>query len=390
MKIAFIGQKGIPAKSGGVEKHVENLSRELASLGHEVFVYTRPHYTDRAIRKYDGVTLVSIPSIRTKYLDAITHTFLATLHALVQDYDVIHYQSIGPSMLSFVPRMFKRKAIVVATFHSRDYFHKKWNAFARRVLLFAERVTCVVPEKTISISQGMTEYARERYGTSPVFIPNGADGDAIRSAEFVKEIGLKEKRYVLSVSRLVAHKGIHYLIKAFQDLEDTGRLPNNFKLVIVGAHAETPEYEAYLRMLVTGRKNILFLGERTGRELAELFSHAAVFVQPSEDEGLSIALLEAMSYGLPIVASDIPGNREALDGAGVYFRTKDVEELKRELAYLLSRPDEMAIYGTLARGRAKSSFSWEAIAKQTIDVYRDVLHERLSEKSYALHERKNA
>jgi glycosyltransferase involved in cell wall biosynthesis len=390
MKIAFIGQKGIPAKSGGVEKHVENLSRELAALGHEVFVYTRPHYTDKAIRKWCGVTLVTLPSIRTKHLDAITHTFLATLHALGQEYDVIHYQSIGPSLLAFIPRLLKRKALVIATFHSRDYFHKKWNAFARQILLFGERVTCTIPEKTIAISRGMTEYARERYGSVPVFIPNGAEGEPVETAVALRKFNLKEKRYILSVSRLVAHKGIHYLVKAFQDLEDTGRLPNNFKLVIVGAHAETPEYEAYLKMLSLGRGNILFLGERTGQELAELFSHAAVFVQPSEDEGLSIALLEAMSYGLPIVASDIAGNREALDGAGAYFRTKDVESLKQELAYMLNRPDEMALYGKLARGRAKSAFSWEAIAKQTLDVYHDAMREHISKRSYAIHERKNA
>ena len=376
MKIAFIGQKGIPTKSGGVEKHVENLSRELARLGHEVTVYTRPHYTDKAIRKWDGVTLVSLPSIHTKYLDAITHTFVCTMHALFQDYDVIHYQSIGPSLLSIIPRLLKRKAVVVATFHSRDYYHKKWNGFARKVLLFGERITCTIPEKTIAISRGMTEYARDRYGTEPVFIPNGAEGDPVEGTGLIRELGLKANRYVLTVSRLVAHKGIHYLVKAFEDLEDTGRLPNGFKLVVVGAHAETPEYEAYLKMISAGRENILFLGERTGAELAELFTNAAVFVQPSEDEGLSIALLEAMSYGLPIVASDISGNREALDGAGSYFRSKDVESLKQELAYMLNRPDEMAIYGKLARGRAKGTFSWEAIASQTLDVYHDALRER--------------
>ncbi len=378
MKIAFIGQKGIPAKSGGVERHVENLSRELARLGHEVTVYTRPHYTDRAIRKWDGVTLIPLPSIRTKYLDAITHTFACTMHALFQDYDVIHYQSIGPSLFSIIPRLLKRKTVVVATFHSRDYFHKKWNGFARQVLLFGERVTCTVPEKTIAISRGMTEYARDRYDTEPIFIPNGAEGDPVAGTEFLREHSLREKRYVLTVSRLVAHKGIHYLVKAFEDLEDTGRLPNNFKLVVVGTHAETPEYEQYLKMISVGRENILFLGERTGAELAELFTNAAVFVQPSEDEGLSIALLEAMSYGLPIVASDIPGNREALDGAGAYFRTKDVDSLKQELAYMLNRPDEMEIYGKLARGRAKGAFSWEAIASQTLDVYHDALRERSS------------
>lgn len=389
MKIALIGQKGIPAKSGGVEKHVEKLAERLVALGHEVTVYTRPHYTDKNIREWRGIRLVSLPSIRTKHLDAITHTFVATMHALFQDYDVIHYQSIGPSTLAFIPRVLKRSSLVVATFHSRDYFHAKWNRFAKKALLFAEELTCTVPEKTIAVSRGMAEYARKRYGVDSVYIPNGAEGEPVATDGFLGAFGLKQKRYILTVSRLVQHKGIHYLVEAFKYLEDTGKLPNNCKLAIVGTHAETPEYEAYLKALSAGRDNILFLGEQTGTALAELFSHAAVFVQPSEDEGLSIALLEAMSYGLPIVASDIHGNEEALGGAGVYFRAKSLDSLKSELAALINRPEEMEEFGKLARGRAQSVYGWESIARQTTEAYEDALRDR-AHKTYGLRSKKNA
>lgn len=389
MKIAFIGQKGIPAKSGGVEKHVEKLSARLAALGHDVTVYVRPHYTDPALTEWGGVRLVSIPSIRTKHLDAISHTFFSTMHAMFSDYDVIHYQSIGPSTLSFIPRVLKHTARVVATFHSRDYFHAKWNRLAKMFLLFAERLTCTIPEATIVVSRGMAEYARSRYGVEGVYIPNGAEGEKVETTEFLRAFGLKENRYVLTVSRLIRHKGIHYLVKAFQELEDTGKLPNNFKLVIVGTHAETPEYEQYLKTMSAGRENILFLGEQTGQALAELFSHAALFVQPSEDEGLSIALLEAMSYGLPVVASDIDGNHEALDGAGAYFEPKDVEGLKSEMAALLARPDEMKLLGSLARVRAQGSYSWEAIARQTADVYEEAIRNH-NQNFYAVRSKRNA
>lgn len=99
MKIAFIGQKGIPAIAGGVEKHVEKLASRLVAEGHEVTVYVRSHYTPKSLEIFEGVKLVHIPSIHTKHLDAISHTLFATLHALFTHYDVIHYQSIGPSIL---------------------------------------------------------------------------------------------------------------------------------------------------------------------------------------------------------------------------------------------------------------------------------------------------
>ncbi|NTW30133.1 MAG: glycosyltransferase family 4 protein [Candidatus Moranbacteria bacterium] len=369
MKIAFIGQKGIPAKSGGVETHVGYLAARLAALGHEVTVYSRPYYADPSVTSLQGVRIVSLPSIRTKHLDAISHTLISTMHALFGRYDVIHYQSIGPSVLSFIPRMLLRRTAVVATFHSRDYFHGKWGAFAKACLRIAEGLTCLFPNRTIAVSRGMAEYAKKRYGTDIVYIPNGAEAVTAESADRLSAFGLKEKRYVLAVSRLVAHKGIHHLIRAFLDLEDTGRLPNNFKLAIVGTHAETPGYERHLRKMSEGRESILFLGEQCGETLAELFTNAAVFVQPSEDEGLSIALLEAMSYGLPIIASRIPGNEEALGDAGSYFEAKDVEVLKSELAKLLNRPAALEEYGRLARVRVEQYYGWEAIAKQTVELY---------------------
>jgi len=376
MRIAFIGQKGIPAKSGGVETHVEHLAARLAALGHEVTVYSRPRYADPSIREWHGVRIVSLPSIRTKHLDAISHSLIATAHALFGRYDVIHYQSIGPSTLAFIPRLLLRGTAVVATFHSRDYFHGKWGSFAKACLRFAERMTCIIPHRTVTVSRGMEAYARKRYGRTLDYIPNGAEAVPALLNDMLATFGLKEQRYVLAVSRLVAHKGLHFLIRAFLELEDTGRLPNNFKLAIVGTHAETPGYERHIRKMSEGRDSVLFLGEQKGEALAELFSNAAVFVQPSEDEGLSIALLEAMSYGLPIVASRISGNEEALGETGTYFEPTDVEALKAGLAKLLNRPDMMKEYGRLARERAEIRYGWEAITDRTVELYEETIRLR--------------
>jgi len=377
MKIAFIGQKGIPTHSGGVEKHVEKLSTRLVALGHEVTVYTRPHYTPSTMDSFQGVRLVSLPSIATKHLDAISHTLVATVHALFQDYDVIHYHSIGPSILSIVPRILKPRSRVISTFHSRDYFHKKWSIFAKSCLKAAEFFTCKVPERTITVSQDLARYAREFYHCDAVYIPNGAEVEMQASTEAIRQWELRPGRYVLSVSRLVAHKGIHYLIKAFMELEDTNKLPNNYKLVIVGAPANTAEYEEYLHTLAAGRSNILFLGEQQGKNLAALFTHAGVFVQPSENEGMSMALLEAMAYSLPVIVSDIAPNIEVVKGGfGAVFPVKDVEALKQELAYYVNRPEEAKRLGELAKVRIDDAFSWDAIAKKTIEVYQETIDAR--------------
>jgi len=385
MRIAFIGQKGIPAIAGGVEKHVEKLSTRLASQGHDVTVYVRSHYTKKSLTEFEGVKLVHVWSINTKNLDAITHTFFATMHALFTPYDIIHFQSIGPSLLSFIPRFFKPKSRVVATFHSRDYFHKKWGVFARLFLHVAEYITCHVPERTIVSSETLIDYTKETYGCDVTFIPSGAEVTFEPDTAALSQWGLRSKRYLLAVHRLVPHKGTHYLIKAFKELEDTNRLPNNFKLVILGASANTEEYESFLKGLATGRPNILMVGEQTGKALETLYSHAYLYVQPSEEEGLSLALLEAMGHGLLPLVSDIDPHKEAVANTGAFFPVKNVEGLKRELAYFINRSDEVEVLGKAAQERVREHYSWDAVAKKTIEVYQDVMHQNLKEHYVSSH-----
>jgi glycosyltransferase involved in cell wall biosynthesis len=385
MKIAFIGQKGMPAHSGGVEKHVEQISVRMAKDGHTVSAYVRSNYTPENKKNFKGVELIHIPCIHTKHLEALSYAFLATLHAVfLRNFDVIHFHSIGPSICSIIPRFLKPSSKVIATFHSRDYFHQKWNVLARTCLHIAEYFTCAIPEKTIVISETLAHYAEERYGKRFTFIPNGAEVRFESDTALLHEWNLKPERYILSVSRLVRHKGIHYLIKAFRELEEKSKLPNNMKLVIVGAPANTEDYAEYLRAMSIGSDNIVFVGEQSGRKLEALFSHASLFVQPSEDEGLSLALLEAMAYGLLPIVSNIPANMEAIQGdTGVWFENKSVDGLRELLAFYVNRLDEAKAIGAKAQARAEQEYSWDGIARRTLVTYKEMLtHEVLIKNNY--------
>lgn len=378
MKIAFIGQKGIPALSGGVEKHVEQLAVRMAKEGHDVVAYVRASYTPSEKKNFKGVRLVHVPCIHTKHLEALSYSLMATLHAVfLAQYDVIHFHSIGPSIFAFIPRLLKPSSKVIATFHSRDYFHQKWNAFARFGLQLAERFTCAVPQKTIVISETLQKYAEEKYNKKFTFIPNGAEIRYESDTSLLHEWNLKPERYILSVSRLIRHKGIHYLIKAFRELEEKSKLPNNMKLVIVGSASNTEDYVEYLKAMSIGSNNIIFVGEQSGRKLEALFSHAALFVQPSEDEGLSLALLEAMAYGLLPIVSNISANLEAIQGGtGVAFENKNVEDLREKLAFYVNRPDEARAIGVLAQERAEAEYSWDAIARRTVEAYQEMFTQK--------------
>ena len=338
MKIAFIGQKGIPTKFGGVETHVENLAEELTNRGHDVFVYSRRNYTDKNQKTYKGVNIVNLPSIPTKHLDAITHTLFSIIHASVQGYDVIHFQSIGPSTLVPLAKFLIPSSLILATYHSQDYFHAKWGAIAKKYLKFGEWVICHTPEKTITTSKTLKKIIRDKFGKEVVYIPNGAAVTPQEGDEKIAKWNLRKNNYIVSISRLIRHKGIHYLIKAFQELY-RNKLTEGKKLVIVGGGHYTEDYIKELKELASGNPDIIFTGNQSGETLKQLYSNSFAFVQPSENEGLSLALLEAMRYGSTMLTSNIPENIEAIQDTGLTFKNKNVNDLADKLKYLIRNPE---------------------------------------------------
>lgn len=373
MKIHMIGQKGIPTKFGGVETHVEKLSVRLGALGHEVTVYTRAWYAAPQADFSPGVSTVLTPSIRTKHLDAITHTFTSTLRAMGDGAEVIHYHGVGPSLLAWIPRLFAPRIRVISTFHSIDRKHQKWGPLARLALGLGEWTACSLPHATIAISQGLRSYCFDRYFCDTRYIPNGVD---VPECEFgtatLAALGLEANKYVITTGRLVRLKGIHHLITGFLKVKAAGEL-NGLKLVIVGDSAYSDAYVRELKSMAAGHDDIVFAGYRQGRELEELLAHAYAAAHPSETEGLSLSVLEEMAHGKTVLASDIPGNTEALGSCGVTFRNKDSHDLAIKLTALIADPAYAAANGATSRERVRRLYDWDEIAAATDQLYAEVV-----------------
>lgn len=360
----MIGQKGIPATHGGPERHVEELSVRLVERGHEVIVYTRPNYTDPALRTYKGVRLVSLPSADTKHLDAISHVSLCTVLALRQHADVFHYQAEGPALLSWLPRI-ARKATVV-TIHGQDWRRQKWGPVSTAVLRASEWVSFKVPQATISVSESLAEELEAVYGRRAIFIPNGVSLVAGSDEAVLEEHGLERGRYVLFASRLVPEKGCHYLLEAWRAGGFDG-----YKLVIAGGTSYSDGYVDELKAVADA--SVVFTGYEYGPRLASLFRNAALFVLPSDLEGLPIVLLEALGYGTPVLASDIVQNREVLSGRGSFFAAGSPDDLRRMLEWCLRRRAELKDEAENARGVIADQYDWDAVTDQTLEVYRSLL-----------------
>ncbi|HNW09388.1 MAG TPA: glycosyltransferase family 4 protein [bacterium] len=367
MKVAFIGQKGIPAQQGGIEKHVEELSAKLAQAGLNVTVYCRPHYTGNNNKSFAGIRTVNLPSLKTKNLDAISHTFLATLHALFQNYDIIHYHGVGPSLLSWLPRIFAPQTKVIATFHCIDRKHQKWSRFAKLMLKAGEWAACRFPHQTITVSQALKKYCQQNFNRETTYIPNGVSITHNENEKILANFDLKQNNYFLAVSRLVRHKGLHTLIRAYQ------QITTDKKLVIVGAGANTDSYVDYLHQLAKGNNNIVFTGQQSGENLEALFRNAYLFIQPSEAEGLSIALLEAIAYGTPTLISDIEENLEIAKGLAKEFKNKDITSLAQQLSWTEQNQENIKTRAAEAEKIINQKYNWQQITRATIALYRQTL-----------------
>lgn len=378
MKIAVLGTRGFPHIQGGVEAHCENLYPYLVKMGCEVKVFTRKPYGDPNINSYKGITLIPLPCPRKKSLEAFLHTLIGIFAVKMFSPDILHIHAIGPSLFIPIARLLGLK--VVMTHHGPDYQRKKWGKLARLTLKLGERFGCTWANDVVCISETIAVHVREKYHRDVTVIPNGvAIPEILQSDDTLKKYALTKGRYILSVGRFVPEKGFHDLIDAFNQFSPNTFKPQipatelpagNWKQVIVGSADHEDAYSLSLKEKAKNNNNIILTGFLTGKPLHELYSHAGLFVLPSYYEGLPIVLLEAMSYGLSCIASDIPANRNVEISKDRFFQAGNIPALAAKMKEYIDKPlneAEKRKQITMISQR----YNWGEIAERTLKVYKN-------------------
>jgi glycosyltransferase involved in cell wall biosynthesis len=367
LRVVMTGLRGFPQVQGGVEAHAEHLCPLLHDAGCEVDVIVRKPYMPPAKGDvWKGVRFHRLPAPRANKLEAIVHTFLSVLYAgIVLRPDVLHIQAIGPAIMTPLARLFGLR--VVVTHHGPDYDRQKWGRFAKWVLSTGESWGMRFAHRRIVISETIQSLVKEKYGLDSDLIPNGVTlAEQPETTGALKQFGLTPGRYVLHVSRLVPEKRHLDLIAAFSSTKLA-----DWKLALVGASDYPDEYTRQVCDVADRTPGVVMTGFQTDLALRELYAHAGSFALPSSHEGLPIAMLEALSFGLPVVASDIPANREVGLGPSHYFPMGDVESLADRLRLFTGQHrDPHACKRT--RNWLEQKYSWQRIAEQTHAVYRSV------------------
>jgi len=364
VKIGVLGTRGVPANYSGLETAVERIGERLAHKGYEIVVYCRRHNVTIKEDTYRGMHLVKLPSINNKYLDTLSHSFLSLLHVFVHRPDLIHLYGVGNSAF-LIPLRLLRRPLVISV-DALDWQRKKWNRFAAFCLRSSAGVAVRFSDRYIVDSQEVAKYYRDRYDKEPIYIAYGADmPEPGKEDGSVQDFGLEPRKYVLFVGRLVPEKGVHHLIKAFETVDA------DLHLAVVG---DDPHNKTYVESLkATKDPRIRFLGFVYGDGYQRLCSNAYLYVQPSDVEGTSPALLGAMGFGNCVLVSDIPENLETVGDAGFSFESGNPASLKDKLEWLVGEPELVREYGRKARARVTSVYSWDRIAEDMEGLYLSVL-----------------
>jgi glycosyltransferase involved in cell wall biosynthesis len=360
MKIHFLLVKDF-FKGGGIEAYTRAVGSQLVKRGHEVTVYSTGT-REGAPSSWEGINIVWLPKTRPYWAEKFCGALMASYMELNSgNPDIVHLHSVAAGAMAAVLRY--RRAPCLVQMHGVEWKRSRWGAVAQFALKSMEQCSVACGDAFTAVSKTQCDYYFNRYGIHCEYIPTATYLKESVSPRLILDLGLRPRECVLFASRLVPEKGAHYLIPAFR------RLQTNYSLAIAGAGANSDSYQRRLFELAGSDRRIRFLGDVRGVLLEELFSNAAVFVQPSEVEGLSIGLIEAMSYGLQCVASDIPENREVIGEAGLLFRSKDTDDLQRVLNGTMEDRTSAAEIGARARCRVAELFSWDLVVDQLEGLY---------------------
>ena len=364
MKIVVTGTRGIPDIMGGVETHCEELFPRIAALGNDVTVIRRKSYVHDELSEWKGVRLLDVETPKKKSFEAIIHTFRAINKAKKLKADVLHIHAIGPALLVPYAKLLGLK--VVFTHHGPDYDRDKWGFAAKMMLKLGERMGCMFADHVIVISNVIKNLIAERCGRTKnvSLVYNGVPEPEICDyPEYFEELGIEKGKYILGMCRFVPEKHLHDLVDAYAKLKVDGKCQmEDTKLVLAGDTDFEDDYSHGLKQ--KARENgVVLTGFIRGKKLHSLLTNALCYSLPSSHEGLPIALLEAMSYHLPVITSAIPANLEVGLPKACYHEVGDVKALAEKLEDIVLQPLQRIEYDM-------SKYNWNVIAGQVDEIYK--------------------
>jgi len=388
MGIALIGSRGIPGKYGGTETFVEEISRRLLARGFTVYVTCESERFHED--EYEGVFRIHIPSLQGKSMTIPSiNDVLATLYLLrrhSKDVEVIYFVSPDGALAAILARLAKKKILINPDgvewrrLIKRSYFIPFYlfpiYMGTMLYMYLMEYLSCKLPDVVVADSLGIKEHLEKRYKPKRiVYIAYGAREllpsrlSRKEELQILKKFGLEPNGYYLTVARIVAENNIHVEVEGFK-MANSGK-----KLVIVGNFNRKDPYTKHLLKLKKGSDAVIFLDPIYDRDiLGVLRKNCFAYIHAYEVGGTNPSLLEQMLFKRPVLAYDVPFNREVLQEGGIYF--KDAEDLARKMGMLEGGYYDLKLIKKTQIKRIRRQYNWDKVAREYARVFRSLMRWR--------------
>jgi glycosyltransferase involved in cell wall biosynthesis len=360
-----------PPLGGGGGRVAHGLARTLVSMGHDVDVVTMGFRDLPSGETVDGVRVRRVSCLRRSAFrctvpEAASYLagarYAARTLARSGRYDLIHAHFLFPDgWLAY--RLCRRTGLpFIATAHGSDVpgynphrlklAHRLLSPIWKRVVREASRIVC--PSQTLAslVRRGSPE-------ARTCVVPNG-----IMLSDF--DPGRERDKTVLCATRLLRRKGVQHVVASM------GKLPPEWRLVVAGDGPFLPELQ---RLAAPFADRVTFTGwlDNASREYRSLFETSGIFALPSDAESFGLVLLEAMAAGMPVVATRGTGCEEVVGDVGLLVPRNDPGAVGEALSRLAEDSALRSYFGAIARKRVEDRFSWDAVARDYLAVYREAV-----------------
>jgi len=361
LSIALVGTRGVPARYGGFETAVEEVGSRLAARGHRVRVYCRTGNDDTRRREYRGMELVTLPAVRRRELETLSHTGTSAAHLLVRRTDVAFV--FNAANAPFLPLLRLARVPVATHVDGLEWKRAKWGPRGRQYYRWAEQASVRWSDALISDAHGIADYYEREFGVPSRYIAYGAPLLDGVGDDRLTELGLEPSGYHLVVARFEKENHVLQVVEGYA--RSSARLP----LVVVGTAPYAGEYVSAVHAAAEGDARIRMLGGVWDQDLLDqLYRNAFTYLHGHSVGGTNPSLLRAIGASAPTLAFDVSFNREVLGEAGAYFTTPpDVAELVEKAE---ADPSGTRARGDAARARA-ADYDWDRVA----DEYERLAHD---------------
>ena len=353
LKISIIGSRGYPYVYSGYETLVKNIGERMVTGGAQVTVYCHSYLFDEKPKHLNGIHLKYIPTIKSKSLSQLIHSFFAFWHAAFSNADVVLVLNVSNGPFGIITRLFKKPTLI--NVDGLEWKRPKWKGFGAIYFKWAAKMAVRFMDLIVTDAVAMQTIYKNEFNAESVVITYGADSNKGASEALLNKWQIQSQDYYLIVGRMIPDNNSDIIIEGFINSSSTK------KLVIVG---DVPYHDAYATKIKSYQDDrLVFTGYITnGDELASLYKYCFAYMHGHEFGGTNPTLLKAMANGCAIGAIDTVFSREVLqnDQFGTYFK-KNISALSNWFQWAEANNEKLSALRLKVSNGLNEKYDWDLV-----------------------------